>query len=50
MVMYYVKGTDWDTYLDTTEEINFKIMDIVKKIKVILLFPQLQCILINEKC
>ena len=39
MVMYYVKGTDWDTYLDTTEEINFKIMDIVKKHKSDFAFP-----------
>ena len=39
LVIFYVKGTDWDKYLNTTEEINFKIMDIVKKHKSDFAFP-----------
>ena len=39
LVVFYVKGTDWDIYLNTTEEINFKIMDIVKKHKSDFAFP-----------
>ena len=39
LVVFYVKGTDWDKYLNTTEEINFKIMDIVKKHKSDFAFP-----------
>ncbi len=39
MVVFYVKGTDWDKYLNTTEEINYKIMDIIKKYKSDFAFP-----------
>ena len=39
MVIYYVPGTNWDSYLDIKEEINFKIMDIVKKHKSDFAFP-----------
>jgi len=39
MVVFYVNDTDWDKYLDTTEEINFKIMDVVKKYKSDFAFP-----------
>ena len=39
MIVFYVKGTDWDKYLNTTEEINFKIMDIIKKHKSDFAFP-----------
>ena len=39
MIDFYVNDTDWDKYLDTTEEINFKIMDVVKKHKSDFEFP-----------
>ncbi len=39
MIVFYVNDTDWDKYLDTTEEINFKIMDVVKKHKSDFAFP-----------
>ena len=39
MIVFYVDGTDWDKYLNTTEEINFKIMDIIKKHKSDFAFP-----------
>ena len=39
MIVFYVNDTDWDKYLDTTEEINFKIMDVVKKQKSDFAFP-----------
>jgi len=39
MIVFYVKGTDWDKYLNTSEEINFKIMDIIKKHKSDFAFP-----------
>jgi len=39
MVIYYVPGINWDDYLDIKEEINFKIMDIVKKHKSDFAFP-----------
>jgi len=39
MIVFYVNDTDWDKYLDTSEEINFKIMDVVKKHKSDFAFP-----------
>lgn len=39
MIVFYVNDTDWDKYLNTTEEINFKIMDIIKKHKSDFAFP-----------
>ena len=39
MIIYYVPGTNWDTYLDIKEDINYKIMDIVKKHKSDFAFP-----------
>ena len=39
MVIFYVPGTNWDNYLDIKEDINFKIMDIVKKHKSDFAFP-----------
>jgi MscS family membrane protein len=39
MIIYYIPGTKWDDYLDIKEEINFKIMDIVKKYKSDFAFP-----------
>ena len=41
-------GTNWDTYLDIKEDINYKIMDIVKKHKSDFAFPSTTVYLKNE--
>ena len=30
MILYYVNSTKWDDFIDVKEDINFKIMEIVK--------------------
>lgn len=39
MVLYYVDSTQWDDFIDVKEEINFKIMEIVKNNKCDFAFP-----------
>ena len=31
MVLYFVRSNEWDNLVDTQQEINFKIIEIVKK-------------------
>ena len=31
MVVFYVSSSDWDDFINTKENINYQIMDIVKK-------------------
>tara|TARA_B100001248_G_scaffold256884_1_gene238548 strand:- start:237 stop:1328 length:1092 start_codon:yes stop_codon:yes gene_type:complete len=39
MVLYYVNSTKWDDFIDVKEDINFKIMEIVKKNNCEFAFP-----------
>ena len=39
MIIFYVKSTDWDDFIDTKEDINYKIIDIVNKHNSSFAFP-----------
>ena len=39
MILYYVNSTKWDDFIDVKEDINFKIMDIVKNNNCEFAFP-----------
>jgi len=49
MVLYYVNGRSWDNYIDTKEDINYKIMEIVEKHKCDFAFPSTTVYLQNQK-
>ena len=39
LVQYYVRTNDWEKYLSTREEINFRIMEIVQANGAVFAFP-----------
>ena len=39
MVLYFVDSPRWETLIDVKEDVNYKIMDIVKKHKSEFAFP-----------
>ena len=48
MVLYFVNGTDWSILIDTQQEINFKIIEIVKKYGSDFAFPTTSVFLENQ--
>ena len=48
MVLYYVNSPDWDVLVDTQQEINFKIIEIVKKHGSDFAFPTTSVYLENQ--
>ena len=48
MVLYYVNSPNWDALVDTQQEINFKIIEIVKKHNSDFAFPTSSVFLENQ--
>ena len=48
MVLYYVNSPEWKDLIDTQQEINFKIIDIVKKHGSDFAFPTRSVFLENQ--
>ena len=48
MVLYYVKSADWDDYINTKENINYIIMEIVRKYNSDFAFPSQSIYIENE--
>ena len=48
MVLYFVNSPEWDDLVDTQQEINFKIIEIVKKHESDFAYPTTSIFLENQ--
>ena len=48
MVLYFVNSPEWDDLVDTQQEINFKIIEIVKKHESDFAYPTTSVFLENQ--
>ena len=48
MVLYFVRSNEWDNLVDTQQEINFKIIEIVKKYGSDFAYPTTSVFLENQ--